>query len=281
MIAPAGSFLTADQFATESCCDGLRIGDQVYKGTNAPRGVPAPSSPIEWRSDGSVEASGWRLCASSAAPTQPPSLSPGTWEVARGNCTADPTCITSPGFGSTNYGDNQACVIRVGLPFPAVTATHFNTEQGHDKLTINGVEYSGGTGPSAVVPTGAITWEADASENRPGWRVCIDSGAPSGAPPTTYMPPTPPTPPNPSTTWMPPTPPNPSTTYMPPYSTMPPAPPAGPPGPPVGPPGQPTGPPGPPGFPGPPGPPGPDGPVLQGPPGPAGPPGPPGPPGPR
>ena len=39
---------------------------------------------------------------------------------------------------------------------------YFDTESGFDKLTVNGVEYSGSNGPQGVIPHGEITWSSEA-----------------------------------------------------------------------------------------------------------------------
>jgi hypothetical protein len=52
--------------------------------------------------------------------------------------------------------------------------TAFSTESGYDKLTVNGVEYSGTTGPGyvQVAAYNAITWTSDFSSTYSGFEIC-------------------------------------------------------------------------------------------------------------
>ena len=87
--------------------------------------------------------------------------------VDSGPCTVDSTatCFSSPNYQST-YGNLQQCFITA---HEAVTlsVTAFSTEAGYDKFTVNGVHYSGTTGPEGVqVAAGStIIWR---SGYRPG-----------------------------------------------------------------------------------------------------------------
>ena len=69
-----------------------------------------------------------------------------------------------------------------------LTATAFRTEANHDKLTLQGVDYSGLFGPYGVVVSAGSTmsWESDNIGTAAGWKVCWSntSVAPTTAPPT-------------------------------------------------------------------------------------------------
>jgi hypothetical protein len=94
--------------------------------------------------------------------------------VDSGLCTVDSTgtCFRSPNYPS-NYGDNQQCTITA---HEAVTlsVTAFSTESCCDKLTVNGVQYSGTSGPDGVqvVADSTITWTSDSFTSRTGFEVC-------------------------------------------------------------------------------------------------------------
>ena len=107
-----------------------------------------------------------------------------------GPCTVDGACVRSPNYPS-NYGSSQSCTITPESPAVGwlLTATTFNTESGYDKLTVNGVQYSGATGPMGVVLSGAFTWSSDSYGTRSGWEVCAQAAPPP-------LPPSPPSPPS-------------------------------------------------------------------------------------
>ena len=59
----------------------------------------------------------------------------------------------------------------------------FNTETNYDKLTVEGTQYHGTTGPQGVVVSAGIqiTWSSDGSETRAGFEICVaDSGGSPG-----------------------------------------------------------------------------------------------------
>ena len=90
-----------------------------------------------------------------------------------GDCSVIDDCFRSPNYPS-HYGDSQSCTITVHSGgILAVNA--FNTESRFDKLTVNGVVYSGSSGPSGVsVSAGAtITWLSDSSSTRSGFEICL------------------------------------------------------------------------------------------------------------
>ena len=107
----------------------------------------------------------------------------GVLSLDSGTCVIDGSCATSPGFPS-GYGDNEECSITVEAA-GYMTATTFVTESLWDKLTVDGTDYSGSTGPfNQLVPSGAaVEWKSDPTGTAAGWRLCYStSGAPSTAP---------------------------------------------------------------------------------------------------
>jgi hypothetical protein len=113
-----------------------------------------------------------------------------TYFTVDGPCTVNGTCVRSPNYPS-EYTGGQSCTITptnlaVGQ---LLSATAFNTENGYDKLIVNGVTYSGTTGPSDVLLGSAFTWSSDGSSHRSGWEVCAEAAPPP-------LPPSPPSPPS-------------------------------------------------------------------------------------
>jgi hypothetical protein len=74
----AAGYMTATTFVTESCCDKLTVDDSDYSGSTGPFNQLVPSgAAVEWKSDPTGTAAGWRLCYSiEAAATPAPSTSP-------------------------------------------------------------------------------------------------------------------------------------------------------------------------------------------------------------
>ena len=96
--------------------------------------------------------------------------------VTSGLCTvaSDATCFRSPNYPSS-YDDNQQCTITVAAHEEVtLSVTAFDTEVGWDKLTVNGVQYSGSTGPEGVqVAAGStITWTSDDADFFSGFEIC-------------------------------------------------------------------------------------------------------------
>ena len=78
------------------------------------------------------------------------------------------------------YGENEECVIRVDSGNTKfIKMMDFETDAG-DVLIVNGVNYSGYTGPSGVIPTGDIIWRTDGVQGPPlrGFALCLDEQAP-------------------------------------------------------------------------------------------------------
>ena len=120
-----------------------------------------------------------------------------------GPCKVSGSCACTSNYDdaceqySGEYAKNEVCDITV----PAgseLSATHFDTENAYDKLTVNGNDYHDQTGPNGVVPTGVIRWVSDGSVQKSGWKLCVppppsaphperggnpDPAAPGAAPP--------------------------------------------------------------------------------------------------
>ena len=91
---------------------------------------------------------------------------------ASGNCACssnyDASC-TSP---SGTYNNNEECTVTFP-PSSLLTSSAFSTESGYDKVTVNGVQYSGSTGPNGVVAS-SMTWSSDHSVVSQGWKICAN-----------------------------------------------------------------------------------------------------------
>lgn len=162
-------------FDTESFFDKLTVNGFVFSGTTGPQGV-VPSGSIDWSSDFSVTSTGWKLCPGDVPSPPVPTPAPtgdAAWGVVSGPCTVDNDgCALSPNYPES-YGNDQFCEIQIldTAAFP-ILAPSFNTESNYDILTVNGQSYSGGMGPSGVVPTGFISWSSDFSVTYSGWKLC-------------------------------------------------------------------------------------------------------------
>jgi len=101
------------------------------------------------------------------------------WEVSAGPCSLDAItgCISSPNFPN-EYGHDQGCsIVIVGDNVGRLHVTEFATEEGYDKLTVNGKEYSGNDAANqlqGIRPSGTITWASDSSVAASGWNLCLD-----------------------------------------------------------------------------------------------------------
>ena len=91
-----------------------------------------------------------------------------------GSCTASADgCITSANYPAS-YTNGENCTIVVGTDVSLVVQS-FATEARYDKLTVNGVQYSGsGVGlDGLVVRVGdVITWRSDYGGNAAGFSIC-------------------------------------------------------------------------------------------------------------
>lgn len=98
------------------------------------------------------------------------------WTVTQGKCTIDRDgCAQSPNYPGL-YPDLEACLIQVyNGNMRRIHAVSFVTEKDFDKLSINGVAYSGDAGPQGIVPIGMIKWEPDDDESKTGWKLCPEA----------------------------------------------------------------------------------------------------------
>ena len=105
----------------------------------------------------------------------PPPPAPPLPLTVQGPCVMDDQgCVTSPNFPS-NYASNGQCTI--GPNFGEIAVVEFNTEQGWDKLFVDGTaymgNYNGNSGPlHGAEAVGDITWNSDGSVETKGWKIC-------------------------------------------------------------------------------------------------------------
>jgi hypothetical protein len=125
------------------------------------------SSPGAWN-DGPCTITLKYVCQTACPP---PVASTGPCK-ASGNCACssnyDASC-TSP---SGTYNNYEECTVTFP-PSSLLTSSAFSTESRYDKVTVNGVPYSGSTGPYGVVAS-SMTWSSDHSVVRPGWKICAE-----------------------------------------------------------------------------------------------------------
>ena len=110
-------------------------------------------------------------------PPSPPSLPPYIFavdhlRVVSGPCVVSGQCVHSHNYPGS-YANREHCTLQPvdGQP---LRVKAFNTEEGFDFLTINGVRYSGSGGtdehgnsiPEDIVPDREITWSSDGSAVR-------------------------------------------------------------------------------------------------------------------
>merc|ERR1719191_2198146 len=92
--------------------------------------------------------------------------------IVSGSCPTEDRCVMSTNYPS-DYPGFDSCTISTDVNAPIIVEA-FSTESYFDHLTVNGVRYSGTTGPSGVVPTGNLVWYTDSYGSRSGWRLCLD-----------------------------------------------------------------------------------------------------------
>ncbi|CAK0831427.1 unnamed protein product, partial [Prorocentrum cordatum] len=110
-------------------------------------------------------------------PVPPPTAAPQhMWAAIMGPCTLDGTCVESPNYPQ-NYGTSQACTLEIDSSVAGpIVVESFYTEPVFDYLRVNGVAYSGLSGPSGITPTADIFWSSDFIIAGSGWRLCQESG---------------------------------------------------------------------------------------------------------
>merc|ERR1719277_2585712 len=99
-------------------------------------------------------------------PAPPP---PCVWELTGSGCQCAGDCISSLNYPA-NYGNNQECSVEFGSAVP-LSFEAFNTESSYDFLTVDGVQYSGTSGPASGSYSG-LSWASDYSVTRSGWKAC-------------------------------------------------------------------------------------------------------------
>ena len=82
--------------------------------------------------------------------------------------------MQSPNYPN-NYSNAESCDI-LAPPDTKLYITHFDTQDGHDNLTIDGVQYSGTTRPPQGLVSSEILWSSDVSHSSTGWEVCTATG---------------------------------------------------------------------------------------------------------
>ena len=100
-----------------------------------------------------------------------------------GNCACSSNYDASCTFYSgSKYKDNEECTVNFssavltswGFSIPTFSllfSPAFSTENAYDKVTVNGVQYSGSMGPNGVVAS-SMTWSSDGSVVGDGWKIC-------------------------------------------------------------------------------------------------------------
>eukprot|EP00615_Pteridomonas_danica_P010789 CAMPEP_0114347272 /NCGR_PEP_ID=MMETSP0101-20121206/13770_1 /TAXON_ID=38822 ORGANISM="Pteridomonas danica, Strain PT" /NCGR_SAMPLE_ID=MMETSP0101 /ASSEMBLY_ACC=CAM_ASM_000211 /LENGTH=354 /DNA_ID=CAMNT_0001484487 /DNA_START=76 /DNA_END=1140 /DNA_ORIENTATION=- len=161
--------VTADAFATESCCDFLTIDGTSYSGTSGPSSRQVQDGDtITFTSDSFVTNSGFSVCFAEGDATDSTSF-----EVLTGACTVDGSnCVYSPNYPSS-YNNNDYCEIEV-LVETKLERQYFYTESSFDYLSFNGVSYSGTSAPKYVqLEEGdEITFDSDGSVVYSGFKYC-------------------------------------------------------------------------------------------------------------
>ena len=88
-----------------------------------------------------------------------------------GNCACSSNYDASCTFYSgSKYKDYEECTVTFSSS-AVLTSWAFSTEHEYDKVTVNGVQYSGSTGPDGVVAS-SMTWRSDFSVVGDGWKIC-------------------------------------------------------------------------------------------------------------
>eukprot|EP00929_Paragymnodinium_shiwhaense_P112790 TRINITY_DN81061_c0_g1_i1.p1 TRINITY_DN81061_c0_g1~~TRINITY_DN81061_c0_g1_i1.p1 ORF type:complete len:997 (-),score=199.83 TRINITY_DN81061_c0_g1_i1:83-3073(-) len=162
-------------FRTEAIYDSVTVNGQDFSGDTTDLIGMVPTAKIEWSSDSDKTSKGWRLCPEYVvAPDPSPSrIVESKWSVSEGDCSVDTDgCMLSPNFPQ-EYGVADKCVFSVEDDAPKMVVESFDTEEGFDTLSVNGVEYSGnGKDLSGVEPWMPITWSSDVSGVGKGFKIC-------------------------------------------------------------------------------------------------------------
>jgi len=195
---PGGWVMSTQNFSTQANVDFLRINGQGFSGTSLPDTrlfAVGEYVDFSWASDGSIGATGWRICFAPGdmEPTLEPTAPPlPTAPPGLPRCEQEPegsaTCFHSNNFPE-QYGDSESCIIQfpgrfIPLEGLVMSTQNFNTEADYDFLSINEDEFSGTSGPPTMEFAADrdvnVRWESDGSITATGWRICF---APRGMEP--------------------------------------------------------------------------------------------------
>uniref|UniRef100_A0A7S1FE65 CUB domain-containing protein n=1 Tax=Noctiluca scintillans TaxID=2966 RepID=A0A7S1FE65_NOCSC len=180
-VARPTPLITKD-FSTEAFWDTLQVNGKSFSGTDGPENVVAEGT-ISWKADKQDQDKGWQLCADIPETVPTPSTSSPTSSVQ----TTEPCefsgalCVQSPNY-PVDYGNYQTCSIR--FPSGTLHVNDFFTETLYDTLTVDGVSFSGQTGPDGVEVSASsvIVWSSDWGTTHTGWRMCAEPPATTTAP---------------------------------------------------------------------------------------------------
>ena len=165
--APAGN-LSFTNFHVESFYDQLFVAnrDVLMDFFSEFPTFALEGDRIAWSSDNMIHTGGWGDVYG------PPAVPLSEITMVVGNCNVSGNCVSSSNFPSS-YEANERCEFQVMAG--SVYATAFGTEMHFDHLYIDGTAYHGTWGPwGHVVASGAeFLWDADASVQAGGWRVCV------------------------------------------------------------------------------------------------------------
>jgi hypothetical protein len=154
--------LSMTAYDVEQNHDYLTVNGFDYTTTTSPEGVIVDvGQDVLWRSDGSVVANGWEMCATDAPPAPPPPPTPSPppasgassnyWEITSGSSycqmSRNGKCVTD---GSGSYGNDEMCTFVARSAF-LIAMSQYDVEDRHDYLQVDGTAYYGGSytrGPS-------------------------------------------------------------------------------------------------------------------------------------
>ena len=162
------SSLMSSRLVLDAPVVGLRFRFRVVSWQKHPSmRVELWGSPTGFSSTGPCEVG---TCVSSTGPCK-----------ASGNCACSSNYDESCSSYSGTYNSNEECTVTIS-PSAVLTSSAFSTESGYDKLTVNGVQYSGSTGPNDVAAS-SMSWSSDYSMVHSGWKICTTPPPPPPPPP--------------------------------------------------------------------------------------------------
>lgn len=149
--------------------DGTRVEDGMRLNS-----VQTQSGLVEWMPAVNTSTKGftkgWRLCFN-----REPVVTSGVH--VSGDCKLQSsTCVSSNGYPSFNYGNNQDCTIRVRRG-STIYVEEFDTHSSRDVLIVDySKEYSGDSADGldgSITTTGRIAWSTGGRYTSTGWLICI------------------------------------------------------------------------------------------------------------